>query len=212
MLYQDPDQRERSQRLDTYLYAFDRRDAYRFVLDVAELQTRIRELETLARGYEDSFDQLTREGKLALIRIRADLLDSTEALNTIFDAVKAAQSHNDPSSGLKASLRLEARAGELAWYMFGEDSLIAKLAMKGVSFSWVRKKDGSAENALVIDDLQALNTSPDAVFTEVLSKYHSGSASNKTVSNSIPFIHMRISNLVPLRVHSPGLAGLFSHQ
>lgn len=175
MLYQDPDQRKRSDRIKDYKNVFDVRDAYRSVSTVSELQKRIRELQALARGYEDQFEHLSYEDKQALNSIRGDLLESIEGLNVIFDAVPTAR--NDTHSGLKASLRMEASSDELNWHMRGKDSeQIAKLTIKGVDFSWTRKTDGSTVNKLVIDDLTALNSSPHAVYAELVGKDRSSPA------------------------------------
>lgn len=179
ILYQDPEQRHRSQQLDTYMYAFDKRDSLRYVTEVAQLQLRIRELESLYRAYYEHYDHLTNQGKLGLIAIRSDLFTSVESLNMLFEAVAAQQSHAEGSAALKSSLKLEAHAGELAWFMFGQDALLAKLAIKGLHFSWLRKKDSSTENSLLVEDLQALNTSQDAVFPEILAKYDKGSKQDK---------------------------------
>jgi hypothetical protein len=182
VLYQDPEQRQRSQKMDTFVYSFDRRDAFRYVSEAARLQYRIRELESLVRAYDENYDHLTSEGKLGLIDLRADLLNSVETLNVIYEAVSIHQNHSEQAAALKASIRLEAHAGEVAWYMFGPDALLAKLAIKGINFSWLRKKDSSTDSSLMVDDLQALNSSPDAIFPEMLSKYYKSNNKQHKVS------------------------------
>lgn len=179
ILYQDPDERQRSQKIDTFIYSFDPQDAFRYVKEVAQLQQRIRELESLGKAYDDFYDLLTTEGKLGLIDIYTDLLDSVDMLTMIFDTVAAHRNSAERAAALQASLRLRVRAGEVAWFMVGPDALLAKLAMKGTHFDWLRKKDSSTESTLIIDDLQALNTSADAVFPEIVAKYKSGIKDNK---------------------------------
>ena len=48
---------------------------------------------------------------------------------------------------------------------------LAKLSVRGIEYAWHSQKDSSAANKLVINDLQALDSSPDAVFPEMLVKY-----------------------------------------
>ena len=171
VLYQDPEQRQRSQQLDTFLYSFDAEDRLRYSTEVKYLQNRIREQESTHRIYEEHYDRLSDEGKLEVGRIRSDLSEDIQKLSLIFDAIAILQIHSKAAAELRSSLRLEAHAQELAWFMLDEDKLLAKLAIKDIRYTWVRKKDSSTENALVVRDLQALNTSPDAYFVEIISRY-----------------------------------------
>ena len=181
ILYQDPEQRQRSQKMDTFVYSFDRRDAYRYVTEVTQLQQRIRESESLIKAYEEHYTHLAPEGKLGLIDIRADLLSSVENLNMIYDAVSLHRNYTERAAALKGSIRLKAYAGEVAWYMFGVDTLLAKVTMTGTDFDWIRKKDSSTDSTLIVADMQALNSSPDAVFPEMLAKYQKGGARENKV-------------------------------
>jgi hypothetical protein len=182
ILYQDPEQRQRSQKMDTFVYSFDRRDARRYVTEVAQLQQRIRESESLIKAYEEHYMHLAREGKLGLIDIRADLLASVENLNMIYDTVSLQRNYTERAAALKGSIRLQAHAEEVAWYMFGTDTLLAKIAMTGTRFNWLRKKDSSTDSSLVVADMQALNSSPDAIFPEMLAKYSKGNGRGNKVS------------------------------
>jgi hypothetical protein len=184
ILYQDPEQRQRSQKMDTFVYSFDRRDAYRYVTEVTQLQQRIRESESLIKAYEEHYTHLAPEGKLGLIDIRADLLSSVENLNMIYDAVSLHRNYTERAAALKGSIRLKAHAGEVAWYMFGADTLLAKVTMTGTEFDWIRKKDSSTDSTLTVADMQALNSSPDAVFPEMLAKYQKGGGRETKVSRS----------------------------
>jgi hypothetical protein len=182
ILYQDPEQRQRSQKMDTFVYSFDRRDALRYVTEVAQLQQRIRESESLIKAYDEHYAHLTSEGKLGLIDVRGDLLASVESLNMIYDAVSLHRNYTERAAALKGSIRFQASAGEIAWYMFGKNALLAKLAMTDAHFDWLRKKDSSTDSTLVVKDLQALNSSPDAVFPEMLAKYHKSGSKERKVS------------------------------
>ena len=179
ILYQDPEQRQRSQQLDTFLYSFDAEDRLRYSTEVKYLQNRIREQESTYRIYEEHYDRLSEEGKLEIGRVRSDLLEDTQKLSLIFDAIAILQIHSKAAAELRSSLRLEAHAQELAWFMLDDDKLLAKLAIKDIHYTWVRKKDSSTENALVVRDLQALNTSPDAYYVEIISRYEKAGPGNE---------------------------------
>jgi len=53
-----------------------------------------------------------------------------------------------------------------------EKTLLAKLALKGIAFHWLNKRDSSVSNSLTIQDLSALNGHPEAVFPEILSRFY----------------------------------------
>jgi hypothetical protein len=179
ILYQDPEQRQRSQQLDTFIYSFDAEDSHRYSTEVQYLQNRIREQEATYQIYEEHYDRLSAEGKLEIGRVRSDLLADVQKLALIFDAIAILQSHSKAAADLRSSLRLEAHAQELAWFMLDEDKLIAKLAIKDIHYTWVRKKDSSTENALVVRELQALNTSPDAYYAEIISRFDKAAVRNE---------------------------------
>ncbi|KAJ9091641.1 hypothetical protein QFC19_009011 [Naganishia cerealis] len=193
ILYQDPEQRQRSQQLDTFLYSFVAEDRHRYNREVRHLQDRIRERGETYRIYEEHHDRLSVEGIIELGRVRSDLLEDIHKLNLIFNALAILQSHNKAAADLRSSLRLEAHARELAWFMLDEDKLIAKLAIKDIHYTWVRKKDSSTENALVIQDLQALSTSPDAYYVEIISRYEKAAQRNDD-----PMVQVFWSALAPV--------------
>ncbi len=186
MLYQDPEHREFSEVLEAYSYAFDVQDRQRVFDQVALVQARIRDLQGLIQGYEEAYETLTIEAKTELEMIKQDFLGAAEQLKMMFQITAAARSQMQAAKAdLLLSTRLEAHAGEIAWFMLNDDgALIAKLAIKGIAFSWTRKKDSSTENVMVVQDLQALNSDPNAHYTEMVSRFVKGSwgSSSKKVS------------------------------
>ncbi len=172
ILYKDPEQRHLTQRLDSYRYSLDRQAASTFVAEAADIQARVRGMGALVRSYEDHADQLTLEGRLALIETRKEIVDAMESLHLLFEAAALANNKDRATAELKSSMRFEAHAGEVAWFMLGLDkNLIAKLTIKGTHFSWLSKSDGSTANSMVISDLQALNVNPEAAFPEMVARY-----------------------------------------
>ncbi len=171
ILYQDPTQRSLSERLQTYQYSFDRQASQRLTQEASDLQVQLRSLQHLVREYDEHLHHLTRAGKEAIIAAKQAIVESTDALHVLFEAVAVAQTHDAATAQLKSSLRLEAYAGEIAWHMMAEHHAnIAKLAIKGIGFSWLSKNDGSTENAMIIKDLQMLNSAPEAAFREMVTR------------------------------------------
>lgn len=77
-------------------------------------------------------------------------------------------------SGTTAGVQFEARASELVYHMLDRaDTPFVKFSVNGVEFSWISKQDSSVSNRLVIKDLKALNSSPEHIFAEIISKNES---------------------------------------
>ena len=174
LLYKDPRHRARSDRIDGFMYTFDNKDRNiaRLIMDLWHLQRTIQHLHELAQGYEANADLITDEGKRELFNIRTDLLDATEQLFTVFEAVSINAKRDDARAELITSHRLNAAAGGIAWHML-RDNLqpLEKLDIAGTLFSHVTNTDGSTDSGLAINELAALNSNPDAEFHETLVRY-----------------------------------------
>jgi hypothetical protein len=171
LLYKDPEHRQRSERIDSFTYAFDRkdRDPQRLFIDLFNLQQTIRSLQHLQTGYEANVDRLTEEGRGELFKIRTDLLEATEQLFTVFEAVAVNQARDDARAALKSAVRMDIRIGGIAWHMLKDDMTpLLKLDIDSLLGSLLSNKDGSLDLALAAGDLSGLNSSVDAVFHEVI--------------------------------------------
>jgi hypothetical protein len=171
LLYQDPLQEKRAKRLESFIYSFDHSNLSGTAEIVRNLQERIRSLRRLRASLETEAD-LSPDNIALLASTRGQTRQLAEELDLIFDAIAAAQDPRDSrKSAEKSALMFEAKAAEIAWHMLSPTKdLLAKLAIKGGAFHWLSKQDGSVANRLKIMDLQALNSQPDALYPEILSR------------------------------------------
>lgn len=177
LIYQDPGHRERSERIDNFTFAFDRkdRDPQRLLMDLHNLQHSIRQLGAIKRGYEANVDLLTEEGRAQLFGIRTDQQESLEQLFTVFEAISVNKARDDARAALKSTARFDVRVGGIAWHMLRDDlAPLLKLDIEGTFFSSISNKDGSRDNAVTFGDLSALNSDSDAWYPEVLVRNESG--------------------------------------
>lgn len=191
LLYQDPIHRKRTERIDNFTFAFDRKDSdtLRLVNDLRDLQFKIRALSRLQRGYEANVDLLDDHGKAELFRLRHDLLESTEQLYTVFEAITLNKSREEARDDMRATSKTNIRIGGVAWQMLHDDfKPLIKLYVEGTLYTWLRNKDGSDDSALAFGDLSALNSDPDALYPEVLDRYESsGTSKRRIVSHCCEF-------------------------
>lgn len=199
LLYRDPAHRAHAKRLEEILFVYEFTEVSELADAVGALQVRIRHARELHDQYQLHFKQLSESGRLDFLALKAELLDLASELNLVVEAITVAQ---DQKSGTdkdkKSALRLEAQAQDIAWNMMGLDDgeLLAKLSVRGVSFTWLHKADNSAANTLSIVDLQALNVTPDAVFVEIIAKH--GRAPDHPMAKQGRFLNAMWSVLAPV--------------
>ncbi|SNX85612.1 uncharacterized protein MEPE_04321 [Melanopsichium pennsylvanicum] len=178
ILHRDPAHRDHAKRLEEMMFSYDFTDVSGLADIVSALQVRIRDARSLAEQYQAVADRLNERGKADFVALLGEMLDLVEELNLIMDAITTSQdSKGGADREKKSALRFMTQAQEVAWNMIGDEAghLVAKLALRGISFSWLNKADNSAANTLSIRDLQALNVDPNAMFAEIITKYNRAS-------------------------------------
>ena len=175
ILYRDPAYKEHAKRLEEKMFNHDYTDVSGLADLVSALQIRIRQTTDLVDLYRINLDRLTERGRLEFLSAIGELFDLVKELNLIMEAITTAQdSKGGADREKKSALRFDTYAQDVAWNMMGEDDgeVVAKLSVKGISFTWLNKADNSAANTVSIVDLQALNVHPEAVFPEIITKHH----------------------------------------
>lgn len=172
ILFSDIAHKARLEKLETLLFAYDFTDLRSAASVVADLQSRLRSVleihNDISHQKQDSRPQTTMQ----ILKLKAHIFLLVEELNMIFDAIRLAQSRTDGHSDHKSALLLQASSSEISWRMLDDDrDLLAKLAVRNIDFSWLSKQDSSTVNRLTVGDLQAFDGSPNAVWTEIVSKY-----------------------------------------
>ncbi|KAI3476897.1 hypothetical protein L1887_61488 [Cichorium endivia] len=174
ILYRDPAHRDHAKRLEEMMFSYDFTDVSGLADIVTALQVRIREAQTLIEQYRAVADRLNERGRADYVAVLRDALELITELNLIMEAITTSQdSKGGADREKKSALRFMTQAQEVAWNMIGDEAgeLVTKLALRGISFSWLNKADNSAANTLAIQDLQALSVDPNAMFAEIIAKY-----------------------------------------
>lgn len=170
LLYSDPVHSRKSEALETFLFTYDFSDVSSAVDVVSTLQSRIRKLSQVKRSYQAAVEALDEAGQMDALMVQAQLTSLGDELDFIFQAIRLAQEKaRNFDDSLASALQLVVSSESISWNMLdSQSSLIAKLAVKGISFKWTNRKDSSTRNVLTIKDFQALNGLPGAAFPEVL--------------------------------------------
>ena len=175
LLYHDPCQKKHNEALERFIYLYGFEDRNSTVDVVTNMQEHLRQLQHVAEGYELHFDGLDQDGKFELLAIKSQIYSLATELGFIFEGISRARARReDADSSETFAIRLDASSSDISWKMLDLDTaLLAKLAIRGVRYSWLTRTDGSMSNEFLVDDLQGLDGSPDAVFSEMVVKYES---------------------------------------
>lgn len=173
LLFSDPVHKARMTQLETMLFSYDFTDLPSAAKVVADLQSRIRRLNRIQGGYDLKATDLNASDQQDLLASKAHILTLSEELNVVFDAIRLAQDKTDDrNQEKKSALRLQASSSEVSWQMLDESrELLAKLAVRGIDYSWLSRQDSSTTSVLLASDLQAFDGSPNALWPEILAKH-----------------------------------------
>jgi len=173
LLFSDPAYKARMTHLETMLFSYDFTDFRSAAKVISDLQSRIRRLTSLEETFSFREHFFEEGGQRSMLASKAHIFKLSQELNLIFDAIRLAQEKTDKGNQEKKSaLRAEFSSSEISWLILDERrELLAKLAVRGIHFSWLSRKDGSTNSLLSLADLQAFDGSPDALWPEILAKY-----------------------------------------
>jgi len=172
LLYHDPAQQQHNEALEKFVYLFDFRDRHSAADVVTKMQHRIRQLRRMASKFDVDARRLSDDEKLEFLAVKSQHFMLSRELNLIFESLARAQARQTDMEGNDVfAVRLDAISSDLSWNALDEHNmLLSKLSIRGTQYTWISKNDGSMSNNLTIGDMQALDASPNAVFTEMLVK------------------------------------------
>lgn len=149
-------------RVETLLFSYDFTD-FSSSGDVVEgLQDRLRRTVERAKGLKPLTERVDEREQVEKMAIKARIFLLSEELNLIFDAIKLAQDKaDDKHSDSKSALEVHAWSKEISWDMVNDvREIIAKVAVRGVDYTWLNRQDGSTVNKLSTSDLQVGDAFP----------------------------------------------------
>ncbi|KAI8985971.1 golgi-body localization protein domain-containing protein [Pilobolus umbonatus] len=174
LLYKEPAKKERSARLREIMMAADRSSLYEVTEKIKDLQSRCRQLTHARDQYLQNMSLLDSKRIEDFKSIRHALNDAMEELYLGMEAVKMLQSnqrkdYHEPKTDFKFLVNAE----KVVWKMLSKsDSTLSEWTITNLNFVLVNKEDHTSINTLEVDILQVKDTSPSAVFKDVLGPYY----------------------------------------
>lgn len=175
LLYHEPLEKTRNERLEKIMLASDFTDLAGAPALVMGLQERIRQLEEIKTIFQINEKYLDKQGWEDRVEVEKDIAIYEDELFFVMKAITTAQRKQDDRSQATQStslLRWYISASEIVWHLVreGQESL-AEFQLKNTLFDRTDNNDGSNFNSLEIEQIRGLNLLPNALYPEMFSPY-----------------------------------------
>lgn len=179
LLYSEPLEKTRSERLEKIMLASDFSDL-RGAPEMAErLQERIRQLEELKLHFQVNARYLDKQGWEDRINLEKDLASCEDELFFIMKAINTSQQRNEDrkDSDSNAFLRWYLSASEVVWHLMRDkDEPLLEFQLGRAVYERIDNSDGSNHNAMEIQHIRGWNLLKTALYPEMIGPYYDETA------------------------------------
>ncbi|KAI1310935.1 mitochondrial protein from FMP27-domain-containing protein [Xylaria venustula] len=172
LLYSEPLEKTRSERLEKIMLASDFTDLRGTPEMVTKLQERIRNLEEIKSRFQIHSKHLDRKGWEDRLVLERDLAANEDELFFVMKAITSSQRKYDSSLQGNALLKWTITAREIVWHLIQENhEPLCELQLKDVEYDRTDNSDGSHINLIQIGRVIGLNLTPNAIYPEMVGPY-----------------------------------------
>lgn len=181
LLYSEPLEKVRSERLEKIMLAADFSDLTGAPEMVIGLQERIRQLEEIKSHFQLHARYLDRQGWQDRLTIERDLTSCEDELFFMMKAITTSQRKYDDRAQASQSnglLRWYLSASEIVWHLMREkNDPLMEIQLKHAAYDRTDNSDGSNYNTMEIEKIHGLNLLPDALYPEMLAPFFENGSS-----------------------------------
>ncbi|CAK7210607.1 Protein SABRE [Sporothrix curviconia] len=171
LMYNEPLEKTRSERLEKIMLASDFSDLRGAPEMVIRLQERVRQLEDIKTHFQIHSKTLDQRGWEERLLLERDLAACEDELFFIMKAITTSQSRNDASQS-NALLKWSISAREIVWHLMRDtNEPLVELQLKDVEYDRTDNADGSHINLIQVGKILGLNLLPDAIYPEMIAPY-----------------------------------------
>ena len=175
LLYSEPLEKTRTERLEKILLVSDFSDLRGAPEMITRLQERIRQLEEIKTHFHINEKYLDKKGWRDRISVDEDLASCEDELFFMMKAITTSQRNledrreTNQTTGL---LRYYFNAPEIVWHLTkGLDQPLAEFQLGNASFERTDNSDGSNHTSMQIERIRGLNLLKHALYPEMVSAY-----------------------------------------
>ncbi|KAJ9200288.1 hypothetical protein DTO164E3_2995 [Paecilomyces variotii] len=174
LLYSEPLEKVRNERLEKIMLASDFSDLRGAPEMVSKLQERIRRLEEIKEHFQVQAKYLDRQGWEDRMTLERDLTHCEDELFFIMKAITTSQRRNEDrsGSGTNGLLRWNISASEVVWHLMKDPTEpLVEFQLRDATYERTDNSDGSNHNLIKIQRLYGLNLLPDALYPQMIVPY-----------------------------------------
>lgn len=175
LLYNEPLEKVRSEKLERIMLASDFSDLSGAPKMVSSLQARIRQLEEIKTQFQINAKYLDKRGWEDRMAIEHDITSCEDELFFMMKAITTSQRKIDDrtqASQTTGLLRWYLSASEIVWHLMREkDVPLMEIQLNKAAYDRTDNSDGSNHNSMQIERIHGLNLLPDALYPEMLGPY-----------------------------------------
>lgn len=174
LLYNEPLEKVRSEKLEKIMFASDFSDLRGAPETVFRLQERIRQLEEIKEYFQVQAHRLDPQGWQDRITLERDLANCEEELFFIMKAITTSQRRTDERtlSQSSASMRYCLSASDIVWHLMRDkNEPLVEFQLRNASYERTDNTDGSNHNLIEIQRLYALNLLENAIYPQMIVPY-----------------------------------------
>lgn len=171
LLYNEPLEKTRNERLEKIMLASDFSDLRGAPEMVVRLQERIRQLEEIKTQFQIHSKFLDKKGWADRVLLQQDLASCEDELFFMMKAITTSQRKYDGSQN-NGLLRWNIAADQIVWHLMRDkDQPLMEFQLQKAEYDRTDNSDGSHVNLMQIGKIVGLNLLPNAIYPEMIAPY-----------------------------------------
>lgn len=175
LLYNEPLEKVRSERLEKIMLASDFSDLRGAPEMVTSLQGRIQQLEEIKTHFQINAKYLDRQGWQDRLSIEQDMANCEDELFFMMKALTTSQRKSDDrgqTSQTNGLLRWYLSASEIVWHLVRDkNEPLMEIQLQNAAYDRTDNSDGSNYNTMEIERVHGLNLLPNAIYPEMIAPF-----------------------------------------
>ncbi|KAI5457786.1 mitochondrial protein from FMP27-domain-containing protein [Mariannaea sp. PMI_226] len=173
LMYNEPLEKTRSERLEKIILASDFSDLSGAPAMVQKLQQRIREMEEIKEHFQIYAKYLDKKGWEDRLRLERDLVACEDELFFMMKAITTSQRKKvDANSDSTGLLKWNISVRDIVWHLMQDSNdPLVELQLKDLEYDRTDNSDGSHVNLIRVGKVLGLNLLPDATYPDMVAPF-----------------------------------------
>ncbi|KFH42505.1 hypothetical protein ACRE_067590 [Hapsidospora chrysogenum ATCC 11550] len=172
LLYSEPLEKTRSERLEKIMLASDFSDLSGAPEKIQRLQERIRQMEEIKTHFQIYSKYLDKRGWEDRLGLERDLAACEDELFFVMKAITTSQRKFEVNADSNALLKWNILVRDIVWHLVQDSNdPLVELQLKNLMYDRTDNSDGSHMNLVRVGRVLGLNLLPDATYPQIIAPY-----------------------------------------